>query len=342
MKGKNKWKWACCLFSLCLCVTGCSNREKKQEQGTVDEIRVGVLLYNQDDLFINVMTQMLDEEFREQEKKEDCKITVNFSDAKGSQTVQNDQIDKFIAQNYDVLCVNVVDRTDAAAIVDKARKANIPLVFFNREPVSADMERWDQTYYVGVESEDGGRLQGEIFLQQYKKNKKSIDRSGDGIIQYVILEGEPGHQDTTIRTESCIKRIKEDGVKLERLATTSANWRRTQGKEKTEAWLKEFGSKIELLISNNDEMALGALDALEDMGIPDGQIKVIGLDGVDEARKAVRDGKMLGTVLNDAEGQVQSIIKLAVALGKGEKPKDIPNLEENRIVRIPHRMITQY
>lgn len=328
-----------CLIFIILVAGGCQLSGKKSGKGEVKEIRIGVLLYNQDDLFINAMNQKLDEGFREKEKEEDCKITVNVSDAKASQTSQNDQIDKFIAQDYDVLCINLVDRTDAAVIVDKCRKAEIPIVFFNREPVSADMERWEETYYVGVESEEGGRLQGEIFLQKYEQDKNSIDRNGDGVIQYVILEGEPGHQDTTIRTEACIKTIKEAGVNLERLATTTANWRRAQGKEKMEGWLKEFGDRIEILFSNNDEMALGALDAFEDNNIPDGQIKVIGLDGMEEAKAAVKEGKMLGTVLNDADAQVESVISLAVSLGKGEKPENVPYMDENRIVRVPHKII---
>ena len=159
MKKRRKLTCISLLLFGILCLTACKNESGNLDQTEQKEIRIGVLFYNQDDLFINTMGERLDEGFREQEKEEKIKITVNFSDAKGSQTVQNDQIDKFISQDYDVLCVNVVDRTDAAIIVHKGKKADIPIVFFNREPVSADMERWDKTYYVGVESEDGGRLQ---------------------------------------------------------------------------------------------------------------------------------------------------------------------------------------
>lgn len=342
MKKRRKLGCIGLLLLVILCLGGCQSKGGNLDQAELKEIRIGVLFYNQDDLFINTMAEKLDEGFREQEKKEEFKVTVNFSDAKGSQTVQNDQIDKFISQDYDVLCVNLVDRTDAAVIVDKGKKAGIPIVFFNREPVSADMERWDKLYYVGVDSEDGGKLQGEIFSQQYEKDKKSIDRNKDGVVQYVILEGEPGHQDTTIRTESCIKTMKEAGVKLERLATTSANWRRTQGKEKMDVWLKEFGDEIELLISNNDEMALGALDAMEEHEIPTGQIKVIGLDGLEEAKIAVKEGNMLGTVLNDVDAQAKSVIDLAICLGKGEVPENVPYMDKNRVMRVPHQKIIQY
>lgn len=323
------------IMAVSLCA-GCSGDTTMKQE--VKEIRVGVLLYNQDDLFINDMAEKLDKGFREKEKEGDFKITFHFSDAKGSQTVQNDQIDKYIAQSYDVLCVNLVDRTDAAIIVDKGKKADIPIVFFNREPVSADMERWERTYYVGITAEEGGKIQGEMFLEELEANP-SIDKNGDGVIQYVMLEGEPGHQDTTIRTESCIKTIQEAGVELERLETESANWRRSQAKEIMEDWLLKYEDTIEVVFSNNDEMALGALDAIGTTEIPTGAIRIVGLDGIEEAREAVRDGRMLGTVLNDAEGQAQGVIDLAVALGQGEEPEDVEYLQSDRTLRVPQKMI---
>lgn len=318
---------------------GCKGEENGSSKSK--EIRVGVLLYNQDDMFINILKQKLDETFREKERKENLKITVNFSDAQRNQTVQNDQIDRFIAQNYDVLCVNIVDRTDAAIIIDKAKKAEIPVIFFNREPVFADMQRWKDTYYVGTDAAEGGEFQGEIFIEQYKKEKKDFDRNGDGVIQYVLLEGEQGHQDTTIRTESCIKTIREAGIHMERLATASADWRRSQGKEKMESWLDEFGEDaIEALISNNDEMALGALEAIEQREIPDNKIKIIGLDGIEDAQEAVKNGKMVGTVLNNADGQADAIVDLAIEIGKNRGSQTESDVE-NRIIRISHQFLTQ-
>ncbi|HCT92279.1 MAG TPA: galactose ABC transporter substrate-binding protein [Lachnospiraceae bacterium] len=323
-----------CACLLALSCWGCAGDEKNQ----AEELRVGVLLYNQDDLFIGALKQEIDGCFRETEKREGCRITVSYFDSMGNQITQNEQIDTFIEQGYDVLCVNLVVRTDAAAIVDKGKKADVPLVFFNREPVSADLERWEKIYYVGTDAEEGGRKQGEIFLD-YCRARKSADKNGDGVIQYVLLEGEPGHQDSAIRTESCIKSIEEGGVELERLAVANANWRRSQGKEKMAGWLDEFGSGIEAVISNNDAMALGALDALAESDLAELSPVVIGLDGIEEARAAVRDGRMAGTVVNDARGQAEAIVALATELGKDEIP-DIPDMKD-RIIRVPHKTVTQ-
>ncbi|MCI9217220.1 MAG: galactose ABC transporter substrate-binding protein [Dorea sp.] len=324
-----------CAVLLMSLFCGCTAEEKSGSE----ELRVGVLLFNEDDLFISSMKQEIDKCFRKKEKEEGCRITVSFSDSMGSQTTQNEQIDTFIKRGYDVLCINLVDRTDAAAIIDKGKKADIPIVFFNREPVSADLSRWSKIYYVGTDASEGGRLQGEIFLDYYKKYPERIDKNGDGIIQYVLLEGEPGHQDAAIRTESCIKKIQEGGVEMYRLAGANANWRLNQGKEKMEGWLTEFGNEIEVVISNNDAMALGALDAMSASQWSDIHIEVVGMDGIEEALLAVKDGRMMGTVMNDAQGQAEVIAKIAYKLGRRETPENIQDMND-RVVRVPHDKIS--
>ncbi len=153
----------------------------------------------------------------------------------------------------------------------------------------------------------------------------------------VLLEGEPRHQDAAIRTEACIKRIEEEGVELERLAVANANWRRGQGKEKMAGWLNEFGGGIEAVISNNDAMAIGALDALEESEWTGALPMIVGLDGIEQAREAVQEGRMTGTVVNDARSQAEAIVALAVGLGRDESP-EAPGMED-RVVRVPHDVL---
>ena len=94
-------------------------------------------------------------------------------------------MDKFINQDYDVICVNLVDRTAASTIIDKAKSADIPLIFFNREPVEEDMNRWDKLYYVGAQAEQSARLQAEIVLDEWL----SICL----LFSLLLLEGFPGY-----------------------------------------------------------------------------------------------------------------------------------------------------
>ena len=175
-------------------------------------LRIGVALYQQEDAFIETVTRELQRVALEKEQAQNCKINLYIADGKESQTSQNEQVDRFLERGYDVICVNIVDRTAAAVIVDKAQAAGEKVIFFNREPVEEDLDRWEKAYYVGTPAEEAGRLQGGIVLAAWKKDPAALDKNGDGILQYVMLEGEPGHQDALLRTEYCISTLTGAGV----------------------------------------------------------------------------------------------------------------------------------
>lgn len=105
-------------------------------------IRVGVALYQQEDTFISTVAQSLQQKALEEEQARGVKINLSVADGRGSQTQQNEQVDRFLDQKYDVICVNIVDRTAAAVIIDKAQAAGVPVIFFNRQPVEEDLSRW--------------------------------------------------------------------------------------------------------------------------------------------------------------------------------------------------------
>ena len=263
-------------------------------------------------------------------------------DAKGNLTTQNNQVDKFISQDYDVICVNIVDRTAASTIINKAKDADIPLIFFNREPVEEDMQLWNKVYYVGADAEESGRLQGEIFVDEYKNNKSFIDKNGDGKIQYVMLEGEPEHQDSLIRTDCCIKTIVNNDIEVEKLADDTANWQNAQAYEKMTQWINEFGNNIEVVFSNNDDMALGAIHALENANI---DIKnrpiVIGIDGIPDALYQIKDGNMTGTVYNDYKSQGKAILDIAYSLAMFGNIDYLTNITNENYVKTSYKKITK-
>lgn len=201
-------------------------------------------LYQQNDTFIATIVSSLEAAAREREADEGLKITLNITDGRGSQATQNEQIDRFLSTGYDVICVNLVDRTAAAVIVDKAKSAGIPLIFFNREPVREDIMRWDKVYYVGAEAGKSGVMQGELVAEAYRADPEALDRSGDGVLQYVMLEGEPGHQDSLLRTEYSIKAVTSANVTTEKLANDTANWNRGQAASRMSQWIDQFGGGL--------------------------------------------------------------------------------------------------
>ena len=305
---------------------GC--RETQQEDGT---LRIGVAVYKGEDTYISNMTQAMQESVDDWCAETGERIQVSISDAQESQNTQNEQIDRFLSLGYDVLCVNLVDRTDAARVVDKAREADVPLVFFNREPVQEDIDAWDKVYYVGSDARQSAQLQAQIVLDLWESDPAALDRNGDGILQYMMLEGESRHQDAVIRTEVSVQTLREAGVPLERVESGIANWDRNQAAALTESALLEY-PEIELILCNNDDMALGAADAVERLGLECSNI--VGIDGTPQGVEAVDQGRLLGTVVMDYPAHGEAIFRLSRALALGDDPQETAGLSE-RIIRIP-------
>ena len=173
--------------------------------------------------------------------------------------------------------------------------------------------QWEKLYYIGCNAEQSGIMQGEI-VADYIKNHPEVDKNQDGKIQYVLLEGEAGHQDAISRTDYSVKTLLEQGINLEKMSRL----------------IEQYGEKIELVISNNDEMALGAVAACQKAGYDCQDWPVIfGIDGLDDALEAIKTGKMQGTVYNDKEDQAMELAKLSVEIVSG-KDTNRKHLKEGR------------
>lgn len=299
------------------------SRGEKEEKKM---LRIGVTLYRGDDPFINNIRGKMEEKAKVYEKETGVKVILDVADEKGNQNTQNSQVDRFISLGVDVICVNMVDRSSASYIISRAMDADIPVVFFNREPVEEDMRRWEKLYYVGEDAKESAVLQGNILVEAYKKDPAVLDLNGDGKVSYVLLEGETSHQDSLIRTEWSIQTLKDGGVPLEKITGGIANWEKSQGSAWMEKWLDEYPDKIELVISNNDEMALGAADAVERKKITR-PIKIVGIDGTPQGIEGLSSGKIFGTVQCDSEEYANVVFQIAAAAGLGQNVQEIVSLE---------------
>ncbi len=329
------------LTAAALLLNGCSyslnlGREGKEEKKS---IRIGVSIYDEYDTFISEMVGYLKEWSVAKEQETGIVITLDIVSAGGSQLTQNDQIERFADRGYDAVCVNLVDRTDATVIIDKAKSADMPIVFFNRELVEEDLERWDKLYYVGAIAQQSGEMQGKIIVDACSKRFDEIDRNGDGKLQYVMLEGEAGHQDALVRTQSSLAVVTEAGYEVEKLGDEIANWNRAQATTKMNTFLERYPDQIEIIVANDDDMALGALDALESNHIIDMPM-IVGVNGITEALEAIKSKHMEGTVYNDAKGQAEVIIAIAYALSMDEALPDNISLTDNKYVYLPYKIIT--
>jgi methyl-galactoside transport system substrate-binding protein len=302
--------------------------------------QIGGAIYKYDDTFMSGVRQSMNEIAA---KHPEAKL--NFVDSAGQQPIQNEKVDLFIAKKVDALAINPVDRTAASVIIDKAKAAQIPIVFFNREPLPEDMKKWDKVYYVGTPAEQAGALVGEIIVEYWRSHPEA-DRNKDGKIQYVMLKGEPGHQDAELRTLHSIKTIETAGIPTQRLAEDTGMWDRVKGQEKMAAMAAAHGSLMEVVIANNDDMALGAIEALKAAGFfgSGTYIPVVGVDATAPALKAIEDGTLLGTVLNDAQKQGEATYNISLILAQGQIPTEANTgfpITQDRYVWIPYKKLTK-
>ena len=143
------------------------------------------------------------------------------------------------------------------------------------------------------------------------------------MVSYVLLEGETSHQDSLIRTEWSIQTLKDGGVPIEKITGGIANWERSQASALMEQWLAAYPDTIELVVSNNDDMALGAIDALDRAGVT--EVNVVGIDGTTPGMEALENGKLLGTVSANKEIYGGAVMGLAVSCALGEPiPEEYP------------------
>ena len=304
---------------LALSFPGCGKKENTSDR----TLRVGIVTYTQDDPFINTMTEQIREDLKLKESK-DMKILVSVKNGDNDQRDQDELVEEMIAAGCDVLCVNLVDRTAPSDIIKAARQEKIPVIFFNREPVKEDLMQWDQLYYVGAEAKQSGQMQGQLAAA-YIKEHPDVDRNHDGKIQYVILEGEMGHQDAIIRTESVAESLKEQGIALEKLSYQIANWNRVQAQNRMMQLIGQYNNRMEVVLANNDAMALGAMDAYEKLGYTETNRPVFfGIDGTKEGLEAVKDGTLAATVYNDKEGQAAAMANLAFSIATEDENNPNP------------------
>lgn len=299
---------------------------------------IGVAIYKFDDTFMTGVRNNIASAAGD-------KATVDIVDCQNSQPTQNDKVDLFITKKYNALAINPVDRTTAGVLIDKAQKANIPVVFFNREPLPEDMKKWDKVYYVGAKAEQSGTLQGQLIVDYWKSHPEA-DKNKDGKLQYVMLKGEPGHQDAELRTKYSIQAVTDAGIQVEKLAEDTGMWDRVKGQEKMAAFLAANGDKIEAVFANNDDMALGAIEALKAAGYfkDNKYMPVVGVDATAPGIAALKDGTMLGTVLNDAKNQGKATFALAYVLAQGKTPdKENTGYEitDGKYVWVPYVKITK-
>ncbi len=307
------------------------------EEPVADLPQIGVTIYKYDDNFMSFVRRNI-------ERNAEGKAVLSMNDSQNDQAKQNDQVDTMISKGVSSLAINLVDPQAASAIIAKAKAADLPVIFFNKEPTAADLNSYEKAWYVGTTSAESGVMEGQIIVDTWKANP-DWDKNGDGIIQYVLLKGEPGHPDAEARTTFSIQTVNEAGIQTEELELQTGMWDSAKAKDLMDNWYAKHGDAIEYVVANNDAMALGAIASLKANGFfgEDGKIMpVVGVDAIPDALAAIKNGELVGSVLNDAANQGLATFELALNAALGNDPLAGTNwtFDENKSVRVPYVGIT--
>ena len=290
---------------------------KEAAGGDFSDKKVGISIYKFDDNFMTLYRTELERYLTEELgfKKEN----ITIQDGKGDQAEQTNQIQNFIASGVDVMILNLVQASSAPQVTDMCKDAGIPVVYINREPDTAEEDRWASdgisATYVGADARQSGTYQGEEIVETANKG----DINGDGKVSYIMVQGDPENVDAQYRTEYSIKALTDAGVEVEELLLQRGDWDQAKGQQIVQDALTQFGDKIEVVFCNNDAMALGALQAIDAAGRKVNEdIYLVGVDALTEAVQDITEGKMTGTVFNDYMGQAKTAADMAVKFLNGE------------------------
>lgn len=301
-------------------------------------------------------------------------VTYTEYDSNNSQTTQTEQIDTAIAKGASMLVVNLVDSgsEDAATnIINKAKEKDIPVIFFNRAVSTAEdggeavITAYEKAAFVGTDYEMAGHMQGQMIGDYLVANYDTVDLNGDGKISYVMFKGDEANAEAIARTqygqEDADAVLAEAGKPALEFYDSANNnkylvdqngaWSSQAANEYMQTILSQYseanGNMVELVIANNDEMATGAISALQNAGYNNGEgtttIPVFGVDATDAAKEAIAAGTMTGTIKQDAEGMANTIATVVQNI-QGGKDRfdgvDAANLVGTWRVNIPYAAYT--
>lgn len=298
-------------------------------------------------------------------KLDEAGITYVDQDGNATQTTQTDQITTAIATGTDLLAVNIVETgADGIAqnVVDQAKAAGIPLLFFNRSVSEDVVKSYDKCCFVGTNYEQAGIMQGDMIGDYLLANYDAYDLNGDGVISYVMFKGQEDNQEAIARTKygqenadaklvaagkPALKFYDESNAQ-KYLVDQAGTWSRQVAQDYMTTILAQYntdaGNMVELVIANNDEMALGAMQALQQAGYNNGEgtttIPVFGVDATADAVAAIDAGTMAGTIKQDAEGMAEAIATIAANMIAGKDMYE--GLNENFTVENDWKVVIPY
>jgi len=285
-----------------------------------NKVNYSVFLYDESNSYINRIKNSL----QEIGKQKFSEVDMDFYDAKNNIEIQMEQLENVLEKGTDVILINLVDPNYYEEVISRVKEYNIPIIIFNREPNNLEgIKSYGKAIFVGSDPVDLGRNQGKVIMQGIKENK-IIDKNGNGFIDYLLLMDDESNKETAIRSDSVINYLKENNIILNEIERVNSNFDRDEARERISGLLIKYVDNVDLIIANNDEMAIGAIEAIQNIGYNKGDsqryISVVGIDGIEKAINLIDKGFMEGTVIQDAKEMARVISEIGFNLSKGINP----------------------
>ena len=302
----------CIYLLLASILTGCSGN-------TENQVKIGLDMATRDGFLTSLETAAVKAASTEG-------IRLEVANANNDQQAQLAQIHEWAENGYAAALVVLCEENAAAQVLEKA--GNMPVVFVNRRPDDAVLQSRANVIYIGCHEPTAGQMQGEYLSQHFQSAGLKSPR-------IAVLTGSTVNTAALERTQSAKDIMQESGLNPKYIYETDANWERAEAQKDFTAFLKTK-PKIDAVLCANDEMAIGAADALAQSGYAIADIPFVGVDATAEGRAAIRDGRMDFTIYQDPVAQGAGAIEVAMTLLGGNQPEDV----QNSIRWIPYTPVT--
>lgn len=273
--------------------------------------------------------------------KTEPNLTLLLESSNNDQPSQDNQLESMKSKGAKAFVINLVDVKRGPEVIKKYCN-QIPMVFFNRNPGEKALADCANAYFVDGDASQAGVLQGLQILEHWKKNP-AWDKNGDGVIQFAIVEGIPGHAGAMARTKWSIGTMQNYpslGVPVQEIFKDYAMFQTSHAKDVVSGWIAQPQfSQVEVILANNDSMAIGVIEALKENGI---KLPVFGIDGVQDANNAIKSGDMVATVFNDYDSQAKTALRMAANLAEGRPPMSGIEYKMNyKVVQVPYKNLAE-
>lgn len=271
-----------------------------------DKPKIGVLIFDYSNAYVSYIRNSIENE---------CGDTAELLvvDSQNDQSKQVEQVDNLIQRGVNAVAINAVAPESAGIMIEKLRDAGIPVVFFNRCPSETDLNSYEKCFYVGTTPQQSGEMQAEAAWAAFQADP-SLDKNGDGKMQYVIIKGTPGHPDAEARTQANQDTFAKLGASVELLDIQTGQFKTAEAKDVMDAWIGKYQDGIEMVLTNSDAMTLGAHEALTAANLKSG---IVGINALPEVLPLIEKGTVIGSILSDAAKEGRCIFRMCYNLATG-------------------------